>query len=210
MIRLLNQAQDVLDASRRLDFLAPLALRLYLAPVFIVAGWHKAMNFQNIVAWFTHSLNLPLPELMAWLATAAELGGGFALLLGVATRWVCLPLMVTMIVAAATAHWNHGWFAIAPSDPDTSIASVLAPVGFPGAEASLENSREVALRLQRARGILQQHGDYDWLTETGQFVVLNNGIEFAVTYLIMVLTLFFTGAGRYFSIDYWIARRWRH
>jgi putative oxidoreductase len=37
--------------------------------------------------------------------------------------------------------------------------------------------------------------------------VLNNGIEFAATYFIMLLALFFIGAGRYVSLDYWIARR---
>ena len=40
-------------------------------------------------------------------------------------------------------------------------------------------------------------------------MVLNNGIEFAATYFIMLLVLFFNGAGRLVSLDYWIARRWR-
>jgi uncharacterized membrane protein YphA (DoxX/SURF4 family) len=34
-----------------------------------------------------------------------------------------------------------------------------------------------------------------------------NGIEFAATYFIMLLTLFFIGAGRYASLDHWIRRR---
>jgi hypothetical protein len=33
---------------------------------------------------------------------------------------------------------------------------------------------------------------------------LNNGIEFGVTYFIMLLSLFFTGAGKVVSADYWI------
>ena len=56
---------------------------------------------------------------------------------------------------------------------------------------------------------MQQNGDYSWLTDNGSFVVLNNGIEFAVTYLIMLLALLFIGGGKYFSLDYWIARKWR-
>ena len=40
-------------------------------------------------------------------------------------------------------------------------------------------------------------------------MVLNNGIEFAVTYLVMLVALFFSGAGRWFSLDYWLARQWR-
>jgi hypothetical protein len=37
--------------------------------------------------------------------------------------------------------------------------------------------------------------------------LLNNGIEFAATYFIMLLALFFIGAGRYLSVDFWLARR---
>ena len=40
----LNTLQDLLDRTRRLDFLAPLALRLYLVPVFWMAGSKKLEN----------------------------------------------------------------------------------------------------------------------------------------------------------------------
>jgi putative oxidoreductase len=99
------------------------------------------------------------------------------------------------------------WFAIAPSDPATSTVLPLAQVGFPGAQASLENSEAVGERLTRAKRILREHGNYPWLTEKGNLVILNNGIEFAATYFIMLLVLFFYGAGRYLSLDYWFARR---
>jgi putative oxidoreductase len=206
----LNKLHNMLDSIKAVDFLAPLAFRLYLAPIFIAVGLHKAHNFEDIVNWFQYSLELPAPELMAFLATAAEIGGGFALLFGVAVRWATIPLMTTMIVAATTAHWHNGWFAIAPSNPDTSIAAVLAPVGFPGAQESLENSEEVGRRLSRAKDILRENGNYEWLTETGPYVVLNNGIEFSITYFIMLLSLFFSGAGRFVSIDYWLLRYFRH
>lgn len=55
-----------------------------------------------------------------------------------------------------------------------------------------------------ARSLLREHGNYSWLTGRGSFVVLNNGIEFAAIYFIMLLSLFFTGAGRYASVDYWL------
>jgi uncharacterized membrane protein YphA (DoxX/SURF4 family) len=47
---------------------------------------------------------------------------------------------------------------------------------------------------------------YHYLTAGGRPVMLNNGAEYAITYLIMVLSLFFSGAGRYLSLDYWVAR----
>ena len=38
-------------------------------------------------------------------------------------------------------------------------------------------------------------------------MVLNNGIEFATTYFVMLLALFYLGAGRWVSVDYWAWRR---
>jgi len=195
---------------RHLDGLPPLLLRLYLAPVMIAAGLHKFRTWEDMVAWFGNpewGLGLPAPALMVALAAGAELGGGLALLIGFAVRWAAVPLLVSMAVAAGAVHWEHGWFAIAPADPDTSTAKVLAMAGIPAAQRSLENSVEVGKRLEAARNLLREHGNYQWLTEKGTFVVLNNGIEFAATYFIMLLSLFFTGGGRYFSIDYWLARR---
>jgi hypothetical protein len=63
-------------------------------------------------------------------------------------------------------------------------------------------------KLERAKGILQEHGNYDWLTSSGNLVILNNGIEFAATYFIMLLVLLFMGGGRYTSVDYFIGRKW--
>lgn len=195
-MKLLIAAQDLLDRSRIADGLAPLLLRLYLAPVFWMAGMQKLNHFADTVSWFGDSdygLGLPFPWLMAALATAAELVGAVSLLLGLAVRWVSLPLMVTMLVAAFTVHWPNGWLA---------IAEATGPF-------ATERTIEAVERLQRAREILREHGDYGYLTEHGSLVMLNNGIEFAATYFIMLLSLFFTGAGRYVSIDYWLRLRIR-
>jgi len=187
MIKLFNRLQDILDGFRVLDFLAPLALRLYLVPVFWMAGTNKLQDIDSTAAWFGNpdwGLGLPAPELMAWLAALTEAGGAILLLLGLATRWISIPLMITMAVAAITVHWQNGWAAIAETP-------------------------ESAERLSAATSILQTHGNYSWLTGSGEFVILNNGIEFAATYFIMLLVLFFAGAGKYLSLDYWIAQRYR-
>lgn len=192
-----------------LSGLAPLLMRLYLAPIMIAAGLYKLRHLEQTTQWFEQGLGLPYPEIAALLATYTELVGGFLLLFGFAVRWAAIPLLVTMAVAAWTVHWDNGWFAVAPSNPATSTAKPLADIGVPMARDSLENSVEVGKRLDRARQILREHGHYPWLTERGQFVVLNNGIEFAATYFIMLLSLLFTGGGRFFSIDYYLDRQAR-
>ena len=213
MIGLLNFFQNLLDKTRALDFLAPLALRLYLVPVFWMAGSKKLTNAgldclsgvngpcdftpkQDIIDWFGNAewgLGLPFPELLAYLASYTEYFGAMLLLIGLAVRWISIPLMVTMIVAMVTVHLQNGWLAIAEGTGVFATART---------EGAIE-------RLDVARGILQEHGNYSWLTENGSFVVLNNGIEFAATYFIMLLALLFTGAGKYISVDYWVARNWR-
>jgi len=187
MPRLLNRLQDLLDSTRTLDFLAPLALRLYLIPVFWMAGSKKLADMESTIAWFGNpdwGLGLPMPEVLAWAASLTEAGGAVLLALGLATRWVSVPLMATMLVAAVTVHWQNGW-------------------------AAINESPEAAAKLEAATEILQRHPDYDWLTSSGDFIVLNNGIEFAATYFIMLLVLFFYGPGRYISLDYWLARHFR-
>lgn len=200
-------------ALSKLDFLPLLAIRLYLAPIFLSAGLNKLSSFESTVEWFGNAdwgLGLPMPMLMAALAVGAEVIGGFALLFGIGTRLVSIPLMVTMLVAAFAVHWENGWFAIAPSSADTSMASLLEKVGFPGSAESVQNTEAVAEKLAMAKSILQEHGNYEWLTEAGSFVVLNNGVEFAVTYFIMLLVLFVYGAGRFVSLDYLIAKALKH
>jgi putative oxidoreductase len=178
--------QKMLDRTKVLDFLAPLALRLYLAPVFWMAANNKWNPFDQesslsgTIQWFDGSLGLPFPELMAYLAWGAEYFGAIFLVLGFAVRWISVPLMTTMVVAAVTVHWGNGWLAIA----------------------------EPSAQLDAARSLLLEHGDYDWLTQNGSVVILNNGIEFATTYFIMLLTLLFIGAGNYVSTDYWIAKKY--
>ena len=78
MIAITNRLQDLLDQLRALDFLAPLAMRLYLVPVFWMAGTKKLADMESTIAWFGNpdwGLGLPMPALMAWAAALTEAGG---------------------------------------------------------------------------------------------------------------------------------------
>jgi len=191
----LLQMQGLLNRTRTIDFLAPLALRLYLAPIFWMAGTKKFNSFEDTAAWFGNAdwgLGLPFPTLMAFLATSTEIAGAIMLLFGFGVRWISIPLMFTMVVAIFSVHWVNGWQAIA--DPGFCL--------FNCGDAVIASEK-----LNAAKEILKEHGNYEWLTSQGSIVISNNGIEFATTYFIMLLALFFIGAGKYASVDYWIAKK---
>ncbi|WP_238582325.1 HvfX family Cu-binding RiPP maturation protein [Cellvibrio sp. OA-2007] len=155
---------------------------------------NKLNAFDSTVAWFGNTewgLGLPLPWLMAFLATATELVGAVLLVLGLFTRLISIPLIITMLVAIFAVHWSNGWQAIADASAPFANEQVLAATD----------------KLARARDILQTHGNYEWLTGSGKFVILNNGIEFAATYLIMLLALIGLGGGKYHSLDYWLRKK---
>ena len=183
--------QNICTILQHTDGIAALALRCYLTPIFWMAGTNKLMHFQNTVEWFGNTdwgLAMPFPHLMAALATSAEIAGAVLLALGLFTRFISIPLIITMFVAIFTVHLPNGWQAIADSHAPFANAQVLAS----------------AEKLEKAREILMTYGNYDWLTSSGSFVILNNGVEFAVTYLIMLVALIALGGGRYFSLDYWV------
>ena len=105
MKALLQRGQGLLNSTRCLDFLGPLALRLYLVPVFWMAGMSKLSDIESTAAWFGNpdwGLGLPAPMLLAWAAALTEVVGAVALLLGFGVRLVSVPLMFTMVVAAVT------------------------------------------------------------------------------------------------------------
>ncbi|WP_462147344.1 HvfX family Cu-binding RiPP maturation protein [Pseudoalteromonas gelatinilytica] len=213
----------ILNKLQFLDGLPSLLIRLILAPVMIIAGFNKLalsgdvthiyqyfLASEDIVAWFGNSewgLGLPMPSVLAFLAAWTEFLGGIFILLGLFTRVTAIPLMITMLVAATTVHASNGWFAVTPTDASTSPARVLNWLAIPGSEASLVNSKEASERLTKMRELLETHGYTEYLYAKGKPVILNNGIEFSAIYFVMLLSLFFTGGGRFVSIDYWLTRK---
>lgn len=202
-ICIVNKVQEIFDKVRTsIDFVGPLLLRIYIVPVFWVASNNKWNPFDSdssldsVIQWFGNTewgLGLPFPTLMAYMAWGTEYFGAILLALGLATRWISIPLMFTMIVAAVTVHWQNGWQAV--HDLSSPYASA--------------NADEAIERLSRAKDLLKEHGNYDWLTEYGNLIASNNGIEWAATYFLILLALFVTGGGKFVSVDYWLAKKFR-
>ena len=124
----------------------PLTLiRLILAYGFYGPAMMKLKDVGAIVEWFS-SIGMPAPGFNAYLATYTEVLGFVFLTVGFATRFISIPLIITMIVAIKTVHWANG------------------------------------------------------------FNASDNGFEIPLYYMIMLTTLFFSGAGR-ISIDYLIEKK---
>jgi putative oxidoreductase len=126
--------------------LSPLIFRLLLAYGFYEPAMNKLSDIHAIGEWF-ESMKLPAPYFQAYLATFTECAGIVLLVLGLGTRIITIPLIVTMLVAIKTVHWGNG------------------------------------------------------------FAAANNGYEIPLYYMIMLLSLLFTGAGK-LSVDHLLAKKY--
>ena len=168
---------------RGLDFLPPLLLRLFLAPLLYVSGSQKLGMFTgeysqwNPLSWFNldnpvhqatsvglakfpligEALSGVLTTSIGWL----EIIGALLLLIGFAVRWISLPLLVLVALTAIVAL----------------------------------NGQDIVAAF---KDMLMTHGYADMSSST---------FSKAVIVFLMLLTLFFMGAGRFFSVDWFLHRR---
>lgn len=169
-----------LEWMRVFDFLAPLAIRLFLAPMFWISGvqrlglftaenfiiynpmtWGNASTFQQSVAAMNNTL---LPgvgtEMLVLLLGSIEIVGAVLLVMGFAVRWVVLALLFAVTLLGLMA---------------------MGEAGF----------------INTLQQLVMSHG-YTNIT--------NNITEVYLVYFILLLALFFMGAGRWFSLDWYIYR----
>jgi putative oxidoreductase len=99
--------------TQRLD-LAALILRIGMGVLFVAHGLVlKVLTFTpaGTVHYFE---SIGYPGFVAWLVMAAEIGGGFALLLGLYSRWVALGL-IPLLLGAMNQHLGNGWVFTSPN-----------------------------------------------------------------------------------------------
>lgn len=87
--------------ERWLTPLFDLALRLYVAEVFLRSGWLKIADWSSTLVLFENEYQVPLlsPGLAAVLGTAGELGLPLLLALGLAGRFGAAGLFVVNLMA---------------------------------------------------------------------------------------------------------------
>ena len=104
-------------------------LRAGIGAIFVAHGIQKLAVFGiSGLAGFMTQIGVPFPTLSAVAVTAAELGGGLALVAGLFTRWAALPIAFSMVVAALTVHLKGGFFL--PNGVEYVLALFLASVAL--------------------------------------------------------------------------------
>jgi putative oxidoreductase len=86
------------------------AMRLALAYGFYEPAKMKWNDISAIASWF-ESMGMPMPALNAYMAATTEALGVVLLFLGLGVRVISFPLIITMIVAIKTVHWENGFSA---------------------------------------------------------------------------------------------------
>jgi putative oxidoreductase len=82
--------------------LAALVGRVLLAIIFIISGFGKITGFDGTVGYI--GSKLPMPQVLAVLTIAVELGGGILLAIGYKARWAALALGAFTLLAGFIFH----------------------------------------------------------------------------------------------------------
>ena len=170
---------------RGLDFLPPLLFRFFLAPIFWVEGSQRLGLFtgENIVIW----------NPLTWVNNAVYQKGVESLsnvqgLIPIPVPEIMNGVIGGVEVAAAILlilGFAVRWISL-------PLMGILVILGLAAANFSggfIETSKELLL-------------------SHGYMTPLNGGIESTLTLFLMVLALFFIGAGRFFSLDWLIHHRY--
>ncbi len=83
--------------------LVALAGRILLAAIFVIAGFGKISGFDG-VAGYIASKGLPVPQVLAALTIALELGGGILLVIGYKVRIVAILFFLWLIPTTILFH----------------------------------------------------------------------------------------------------------
>lgn len=169
-----------LEWMRIFDFIAPLAIRLFLAPMFWIAGvqhlglfsssdflwwnpltWVNTEAFQQSVDALGGSLFSGLgAETLLILVGIIEILAAILLVLGFAVRWVTLALMFVVIVLGLMSMGDSGF-------------------------------------VNTMGQLVMTHG---------YSTIANSVTEMYLVHFVLLLALFFMGAGRWVSMDWYVYR----
>ena len=154
MMRILTAC---LGLARRLYWLPPLLMRLFVGYFFFETGWGKIHHLDAFAERFA-GWGIPYPHFNAVLSAYTELVGGALVVAGLLTRLVAIPLIINMLVAIVTvkmASVSSLNDFVELDEPLYLLSFFWLLIAGPGA-ASLD------LLLARATGIL----DWAWSADS--------------------------------------------
>jgi putative oxidoreductase len=91
---------------------ASLPLRLIVGGGFVVHGYLKLGRGVGVFAAALAGLDIPSPELMAWITVSIELVAGAAVLCGALVSLMSVPMVIVLLVAIVKVHWQFGFSSI--------------------------------------------------------------------------------------------------
>ncbi|MEE9352688.1 MAG: DoxX family protein [Thiotrichaceae bacterium] len=166
---------------RGLDFLPPLLFRFFLAPIFWIAGQQRLGLFTSSdVIWW---------DPRTWIDGAVYQQGVEALSSAEGLFSIPAPSIMNGVIGGIEV-----------------VAAVLLIIGFAVRWISLPLMGIIilmGLAATKFSGGLVETGKELFMSH-GYTTVANTGIESAIVLFLMALALFFMGAGRFFSLDWWI------
>ena len=77
--------------------------RILLGSIFVLSGFQKLMAFSGLVASISGK-GLPMPEVLAVLTIAIELGAGLLLVIGWKARWAAFLIFLYIIPVSLVFH----------------------------------------------------------------------------------------------------------
>jgi putative oxidoreductase len=98
--------------GERLRRWAAVPIRIIIGVGFMAHGWAKYSRGPATFAELLKQAGVPLPLASAWLVTALELFGGFAVLIGAFVAVVSIPLILSMLGAMFTVNIKYGFSAV--------------------------------------------------------------------------------------------------
>lgn len=113
LLSLSSKTFKTLDGAA--PWIALVFLRVLIGWEFLDAGLEKYNGenwFTDIQQRFPFPFNI-IPSSISWaMATWFELIGGFALIIGVGTRFFAISLIILTVVATAAVHWPAEWMTL--------------------------------------------------------------------------------------------------
>jgi putative oxidoreductase len=103
--------------------------RILIALLFVVAGFGKIGGFDG-VAGYIASKGLPMPQVLAALTIALEVGGGLLLIAGYKVRWVAIAFFLWLI---PTTFIFHKFWGIDAAQVQNQMNHFLKNVSIMGA-----------------------------------------------------------------------------